>query len=134
METNYRIISAKDFIKAKASGELDREESIKLLIEIATLIESPSAYDIFLDVRQAYGDLTLFDIYEFVEELGRHRDAFRNKIAVLSREGLQLDNTKFMELCAKNRGLQVGVFTDFEQTIDWLTTSTDIDQHFSSKQ
>ncbi|KKK98157.1 hypothetical protein LCGC14_2645570 [marine sediment metagenome] len=130
---NYKIISANEFLKAKPSGEFDREESKKSLVEIATLAKSPADYEILLDIRQTYGRLTSTDIYEFVAELSKHRHAFRNKIAVLSRSGIssiddrQFDNAQFMELCAKNRGLMIEAFTSFEETVDWLSTSVDID-------
>ena len=133
-KVDYKIISANEFLKAKPSGEFDREESKKVLIEIAMLIESPADYEILLDIRQAHGNLTFVDIYEFVTELGKHRSAFRNKIAVLSRNDRQLDNARFMEVCAKNRGFQIGAFTNFEETIDWLTTSVDIDINNPSKE
>jgi hypothetical protein len=132
-KVNYKIISSNEFLKAKPSGEFDREESKKMLVEIVTFAESPVDYEMLLDVRQAYGRLTSTDIYEFVTELSKHRYAFRNKIAVLSRGNIssqndrQFDNTQFMELCAKNRGLQVEAFTSFEETIDWLNTSVDIE-------
>ena len=128
MKANYKIISAQDFIKAKPSGELDLEQSKKVLIELAAIAEPPADYEILLDAREAYGNLTYVDVYQLVEVLGEHRSSFRNKIALLSREDRQFDNAKFMELCAKNRGFQVGAFNDFEKAIDWLTTCRDIKQ------
>lgn len=126
-KVEYKIISTNEFLKAKPSGEFDWEESKKMLVEIATLIESSANCEILLDVRESYGNLTFFDIYEFVTELGRHRSIFRNKIAVLSRDDHQFDNAMFMELCAKNRGFRVRVFTNFEETIDWFSTSVDVE-------
>ena len=127
-KVNYRIISAKDFLKAKPSGQFDREESMKILVKIVTFIKSSGDYDILLDIREAFGSVTYLDIYDFVAELKKHRNVIHNKIAVLSREdGQQFDNVQFMELCAKNRGLNVGVFTSYESTINWLATSCEIE-------
>ena len=51
MRVNYKIIQAKDFIKAKPTGEIDLEESKKVL-----------------------GQLTeMADLHELVLEFGRHR-------------------------------------------------------------
>ncbi len=133
-KVEYKIISANEFLKAKPSGEFDHEESKKMLVEIATLIESPANCEVLLDFRETYGNLTFFDIYEFVAELGKHRSTFRNKTAVLSRDDRQFDNAKFMELCAKNRGFQVKVFTNFEETIDWLASSVDIEINNPSRE
>ena len=131
MKTTYKIIDAKDFIKAHPTGEADLEQSKKILIELATIAGPPADYEILLDIREAnkhlnYGHLNYCEIYQFVEELGRHRSAFRNKIAVLARPDSQFDRACFMELCAKNRGFQVGAFTEFEKTVEWLNEPTKI--------
>lgn len=123
----YKIITANEFLKAKPSGEFDREESKKMLVNIAVFAGCSADYEILIDARQAYGNLTFVDMYEFVKELGKHRNAFLNKIAVLSRNDRQFDNAHFMELCATNKGFQVGAFTDFEEAIDWLITSVEVD-------
>jgi hypothetical protein len=124
----YKIIRANEFLRAKPSGEFDREESKKVLVEIVEIAKSHTDCELMLDIRNAYGKLTFVDIYEFVAELGKHITAFRNKIAVLSRQDdRQFDNSKFMELCAKNRGFYVEAFTNFEESVNWLTTSVDIE-------
>ena len=133
MKTSYKLISAKDFIKAHPTGEPDLEQSKKILIELASIAEPPADYEILLDVRESYGNLTLFDMYELVEELGRHRSSFRNKIAFLSRSDHQFDKARFLELCARNRGFQVGAFTDFQETVEWLQTAVEVGKNVSEK-
>ncbi len=126
MKTSYKLISAKDFIKTHPTGEPDLKQSKKILVELAAIAKPPADYEILLDVRDSYGTLTLFDMYELVAVLGRHRSSFRNKIAFLTRPDHQFDKAKFLELCARNRGFQVGAFTDFEETIEWLETTVEI--------
>ena len=126
MKTTYKIISAKDFIKANPTGEPDLEEAKRILIELVSIAQPPADYEILLDIRESYGHLTYFDVYELVAELGRHRSTFHNKIAFLSRNDHQFDKARFLELCAKNRGFQVGAFTDFEETIEWLQNSVEV--------
>ncbi|MBW8015179.1 MAG: hypothetical protein FVQ82_03260 [Planctomycetes bacterium] len=124
----YRVISGKDFIKAKPTGQIDLQESKKVLASIASITKPPADYEILLDIRDVNHNgnakklINHFEILEFVKELVRNRSAFRNKIAVLSRDGRQLDNSRFMELCATNRGLNVKAFTSLEDSIQWLTT------------
>ncbi len=127
MAARYRVISAKDFIKAQPSGEPDLEQAKQMLIELAMLVRPPEDFDIMLDIRQAHGHLTFSDVYELVMELARHRSSFCNKIAVLARDDYQFGNAKFMELCAQNRGFAVEAFIHFEKAIDWLTTSRDLE-------
>ncbi len=133
MKTTYKLISAKDFIKAHPTGEPDLEQSKKILVELASIAEPPADYEILLDVRDSYGHLSFFDMYELVAELGRQRSAFRNKIAFLSRPDDQFDKAQFLELCARNRGFQVGAFTDFQETIEWLQTCVEVGKNVSEK-
>lgn len=126
MKATYKIFSAKDFIKASPTGKPDLDQAKKMLVELVTIAQPPADYEILLDVRETYGHLTYCEIFELVTELGKHRSAFHNKIAVLSRNGHQFDKARFLELCAKNRGFQVGAFADFEQTIEWLENSVEV--------
>lgn len=123
----YRVISGKDFIKAKPSGDLDLEGSKKMLASIASVTKPPANYEIMLDIRDVNNKkyFTRFEVLEFVKELVRNRSAFRNKIAVLSRDDKQFDNSRFAELCATNRGLLVKAFISFEEAIEWLTSPID---------
>ncbi|MHC4154115.1 MAG: hypothetical protein ACYSTZ_12410 [Planctomycetota bacterium] len=125
MKVRYKIINAKDFIRAKPTGEIDLEQSKKLLGQIAAMAGPPADYEILIDTREMYGNLNYADMWELVSELGRHSEAFRNKIALLARDDEQFDKVSFMELCAKNRGFKVAAFTSFERTIDWLQSSGD---------
>lgn len=124
--TEYRVISGKDFMKAKPTGQVDLEQSKKILSSITTVTSPPADYEILLDIRQVniacdHKYLTCFEILECVKELARNRSAFRNKIAVLTRKDKQMDNSQFFELCAVNRGLNVKAFTNLEESIEWLT-------------
>ena len=121
----YRVISGKDFIKAKPTGQIDLQESKKVLASIAAITKPPADYEILLDIRDVnvnrdvHKRLNHFETLEFVKELVKNRSAFRNKIAVLSREGRQLDNSRFAELCATNRGINLKAFTSLEESIEW---------------
>ena len=125
----YKIIQAKDFIKAKPTGEVDLEESKKILGEMAEIASLPGEYNILLDVRETFGDMDHDDVWELVEELGRRRKAFRNKIAVLTRNDEQFNKAAFAEMCA-NMSLHVfklSAFTEFEKATEWLQSSGGLD-------
>jgi hypothetical protein len=121
----YKIIEGKDFIKAKPSGGIDLEESKKILGEIAEMSSLQGEHDILLDIRQAFGDLNHDDVWELVEELGRRRKAFRNKIAVLARDDEQFSKAAFAEMCANAtiHDYKLAAFTEYEETIEWLQSS-----------
>ena len=123
MKTNYKIIEAKEFLKAKPTGEVDLEYAKEVLTQIALMATPPADYEILLDVREAYGNMNYADAYRLIAVLAQHRESFRNKIAILARDDEQFDRAQFMKLCAKYRGFEVGAFTSFEETINWLHSS-----------
>jgi hypothetical protein len=90
----------------------------------------PGDYEILLDVRKAYGNLNYDGVYELGHVLGQHRSAFRNKIAVLTRDDEQFDKARFLELCASFKGFKVGAFKSFEEKINWLHSSGGLEELF----
>jgi len=120
-QATFRLISAKEFIRTTTSGKPDLEESKRVLVELAEILEPPADYDILVDCREAHGTLTYADIYELAMELCRHPSAFRNKVAVLTRSDSQWDKASLFEVFARGRGYNVAAFTDFEEVIEWLS-------------
>jgi hypothetical protein len=130
-QTTFKLIKGKDFIKVNRTGRPDLEESKKTLVQLATLTEHPADYDILIDCRDSYGHLSYSDIYEIVQELRHYRSAFRNKIALLTRPDDQFDKASFMEMFGRTRGFKIGAFTNFEETINWLSEAADVTPHQS---
>ncbi len=120
MSVNYKVIQAKDFIKAKPSGETDIEESKSVLGELAELAKIIPDSQILLDIRDAYGNLQLEELKELILEFSEHRNAFKNKIAVLTRSDEQFDKAVFVEMCTNIDGFKVAAFSEFEEATDWL--------------
>ena len=119
MPTDIRIIHANDFIVATPQGQLDRENSKKLLMEIASASAPLRDYEILLDTRKAQSAMSVADLWYLAAELGKFRKAFSRKTAVLCpRE--RFDQAGFFALCAQNRGFLVMPFTAFEDAIEWL--------------
>jgi hypothetical protein len=126
MPVNYKIIQAKDFIKAKPTGGIDLDESKKVLGQIADMAKVVGDCEILMDLREAYGNLDMDDLHELVLEFGRHRDAFRSKIAVITRNDEQFNKAVFVEMCANIDGFTVVAFIDFEKATNWLQTDDSI--------
>jgi hypothetical protein len=126
MDLNIRIIQARDFLKVTPTGEVEIEKSKQALLKLASLNVEPRTRDILIDTRQKTGYLTLADIAELVNVMIEHRESFRLKLAILARPGLGFDHAKFLELYATNRGFHVAAFADFEDAINWLTTSDEL--------
>jgi len=70
--------------------------------------------------------LSTTDIWYLAEALDKNRTLFHEKIAVLIGPNQNFDNAKFFELCATNRGLEVGAFLSYEEAIDWLFPSSEV--------
>mgnify|MGYP001422034468 FL=1 len=120
MKASIKLVKTKDFISTTASGELNLEESKNVLNKLAALMMPDEQHDILIDIRDTVSVLTLSDIYELVSEVGRHRNSFRNKIAILLADHHDFDKAAFLEMCAGNRGFSVNTFTEFEEAINWL--------------
>ncbi len=126
MRVNYKIIQARDFIKAKPTGEIDLDESKKLLGQLAKMEQIIGDHEILMDLRETYGHMDHADLFELVLELGRHKEAFRSKIAVIARDDEQFNKAVFLEMCANLDRFTVMAFTDFEKATNWLQSSEGI--------
>jgi hypothetical protein len=128
MKAEIKIVKTKDFIKTTASGELNLQESRNVLTKLAALNLPDENHDMLVDIRDTVSVMTLSDIYELVTEIGKHRSAFRNKIAILLADHHDFDKAAFLEMCADNRGFTVNTFTEFEEAVKWFMCNDENDQ------
>ena len=94
MQITYKVIQAKDFIRAKPTGEMDLEESKIVIGQLVEIANVTADYELLVDVREAHGNMDHNDLWELILELGKHRSAFRNKIAVLARDDEQFNKAE----------------------------------------
>jgi hypothetical protein len=127
MRVNYKIIQAMDFIKAKPTGEIDLEESKKVLGQIAQMEQIIGDHELLLDLREVHSNLDKDDLFELILELGRHKEAFRSKIAVIARDDEQFNKAVFLEMCANIDGFTAMAFTNYEKAINWLQSDDNIE-------
>jgi hypothetical protein len=120
MKADIKFVKTKDFIKTTASGQLSLEESKHVLTHLAALNSPDNLHDLLIDIRETTSVLSLSDIYELVAEVGKQRQSFRSQIAILIGPQHDIDKARFLEMCASNRGFSVNVFTDFEESVNWL--------------
>lgn len=107
-------------------GKYDFESTRDMLIDaVAASAKSPD-HEVLLDLRSARANLSMVDVYYLAAELDRRDVVFREKIALLLTTEQKWDQAKFFELCAINRGLDVGAFTSYEDAINWLFASSDV--------
>jgi hypothetical protein len=122
MDLDIRIIQHNEFLKTTPSGQIDLKTSKRVLHRLASLNRLPSKRDVLLDLRDTTSGLTILDITELVELMIKHRDSFRNKLAIITKTGTPHQLAAFMETYAVNRGFHVAAFDNFEAAILWLAT------------
>jgi len=120
------VIHAKEFVQLTPNGEFDFDSTRDLMIKAVSVETKASELEILFDFRQARADLTATDIWYLAEALDKNRALFHEKIAILISENGNFDNAKFFELCATNRGLDVGAFISYEDAISWLFPSSEV--------
>ena len=126
MPANVRIIHAHDFIKATPEGWLDRNKSMKLLLEIASAAPELTDFHVILDTRKAQSGLTEIDLWYLASELSNYfREISRSpRLAVLCPRD-RFNQAEFFAFCAKNRGFNINAFTSFEDAYEWLIANDD---------
>jgi len=106
-------------------GDLDFNKTREMLIEAVTSEEMAYQLDILVDFRHTTGNLSTTDIWYLAEELSKHDNAYREKIAILVNPD-RFDKAKFFELCSLNRGIEAGAFSTYEEAIDWIFPRIDV--------
>jgi hypothetical protein len=126
MPYNLKIVPSREFIRTNANGEFDLEGTKELFIAVFSKMKDADVSEVVLDVREAYSKMTAFDLYQLLPILDKlgHKGSW--KVAIVYRPKDDFDRAKFFELCAQNRGYQVGAFQVFEEAIAWLYPPQDV--------
>ena len=117
---------SREFILTNANGEFDLEGTKELFLSVFSKMKDADATELVLDVREAHSNMTAFDLYQLLPILDRVECKRSWKIAIVYRPRDDFDRAKFFELCAQNRGYQVGAFQIFEEAIAWLYPPQDV--------
>ena len=122
MPVNVKVIRTKEFIKTTATGALDFASSKQALVDIASLITQPGEYEVLVDTRGAEVALSTIELFELGNALAALPSLHRSKIGILAPVS-DMDNAKFFETVAVNRGIKIEAFIDFEEAMTWLIMS-----------
>jgi DNA-binding response OmpR family regulator len=123
-ETNLKlqIIKAGDFIRSTPTGELDMKASKQGLAQIDAAGNELHVYTVLIDLREVKSHLSIANIEELASDLLNYGTTFRRKTALLVRDDGDIDQARFFEMAAQNRGFTVKTFTVFEDAIIWLSS------------
>ena len=126
MPFNLQIVPAREFIRNNVNGEFDLESTKEVLLSVFSKMKNLDVSEVVLDVREASTKMTAFDLYQLLSIFDKvvHKGSW--KIAIVNRPKDDFDRAKFFELCAQNRGYQVGAFQVFEEAVAWLYPPQDV--------
>ena len=119
MPTNVKIIHASDLVRARPEGEAYLEDAEQLIKDIAAAGAGLEDFEVLVDTRSVTGSLSATDLWTLAEKLTRFRNNFARKTAVLCPME-KFDHSRFFALCAENRGVNIRVFTSYEEAMEWL--------------
>jgi len=120
--SDIKIYKIGDFIKKTASGAIDRNLSIGIVHELSIAANYHENHNIMLDLRETDLIANMGDLIQIALEFTRHKEIFKNKIAVLipdTEERREL--AKHFKACMDIQGFEYQQFTDFESAIEWLS-------------
>jgi len=120
MSANIKHIRSVEYLHTTTEGEIDIKKSKELLLDIAKEKSHREDFDIILDFRRSHLIISTFEIFTLTIEIAQNKENQKFKIAVLILPGYNFYKAQFFELCSKKRGLQVDVFTNYEDAVEWL--------------
>jgi hypothetical protein len=121
METETKIIPAKQFLRTTATGELDFPKTKAILRQAVGGAEHTLVH-VLLDFRGATScaPLAPSQLWSLVQIFEEHPSLRWRRIALLLNGTAPGTKAELFEVCATNRGFHVQVFKDFEKALDWL--------------
>ena len=103
------------------NGEIDFNDSLKILKNVAEKSKNGKVKNMLVDVRNFVSVLSVPEIYEVISELGKYREQFNRKIAVVYGLHYDEDKARFFEMSAQNRGFLINAFADYDEAVKWLS-------------
>ena len=118
MMEGLAIIQQAGYVRFNYTGEFSRtagNEVIDAMIEAFSQLQLSKG---LLDCRKMIGEIQTLESFMVADYGGKMR-GFLSKMALVGREDQVLLDS-FVENVAVNRGVNLKIFTDIEEAIDWL--------------
>ena len=122
MSVPINVIRGRDFLRTSTENVVDLAHSKEILLSILTASVSPPDFDILIDLRRFQWQLSVTDVFDLANEINKHSELYRDKIAILVLPGTEPDSTELLQVFSRARGLHVKIFTNFEDAIQWFFT------------
>ena len=119
MAINYKFELDKEVLKVKASGiDDDLEDVYNYSRDVLGIAIKNQCKKIFCDERDLQYTLSTIDTFHLAETASKEARAL-TKIAIVCNPKF-LEDGRFYETVAKNRGLRVFVTSNYQQALEWL--------------
>lgn len=118
MIEGLRIIQKEAYIRFDYAGEFSEvmgKQCIDAMVEACSQVQISKA---LLDCRNMTGEIQIFSSF-MVAKYGVKMRGIISKTALVCREDQMLPDN-FVETVAVNRGVNLKIFTDADEAIDWL--------------
>ena len=119
MPVNIKVIRTNSFIKTAVTEVLNFAVSKQALLDIASEIQQPGEYEIWVDSREADTMLSMVNIDHLGEMLAAHPSLRESKIAFVT----SVNETKpadVLETITADCAVDAKVVASFEEAITWL--------------
>jgi hypothetical protein len=125
MHSEVKIYKIADLIRVNKEGKLDLDRSIRLVHELAATAAFHADHNILVDLRDTtIATHSLDDLIEIVLEMGRFKSIFKNKMAsVIPNDEQRISIAQKLKACMNIKGFQFQFFTVFEDAIEWLSVT-----------
>ncbi len=122
MTVSYKIYKTKDFIRRTEKGEINMQQSLNTVADLAAASKFHKDVNILIDVRDTETTLDLESVLKVAFEFGNYKNCFRNKIAgVIPDDPERIDRAVFFKVGMEAGGFLFDFFTDYEKAIEWLS-------------
>lgn len=118
----WTIADKGSFLLVEFSGQFSTQAGKQCVDAMVEACVKLGRSKVLLDCRRIQGELPIFARFE-VTEYGASKRQHLRQLALVSRPEVALPDN-FVENVAVNRGMNMRVFTDFDQALRWITEET----------
>lgn len=127
MALSVKYYTLNEYIRLNKAGELDIEESMKLIRTLVSAAAFKPQSHILIDLRETrLKDINIGDVFKIAREFSKCQTLIDQKIAsMVPDEQARLQIAEQFKSAMNLSGFEYEFFTDMEQAIEWLS---DVDE------
>jgi hypothetical protein len=125
MARNIKIYKMKDIIHRTEAGTMDLKRTMAVVHESATLAIHYPESNILIDVRETEKAMSFGEVLDVATALAKYKDLLAHRLAILGPDDPdRVERGRTFKTAAELKGVEIGVFTDYEAAVEWLADVT----------